>query len=88
MGNGNKAFKNIQLQVTEACVLISNDGTDLITLTLTDNTSFPMGYNTLVHIDTVQGNGVEWLKEVLGIDDPTIIDAQLGLIKQGSIKNG
>ena len=58
----------------KAVKLLITHGTDLIQITLDEKSSFPMmGYETVMKVECQKGFGLEYCKDVLGIE-PEILD--------------
>jgi len=66
---------DIKLKVKKIKLLLTS-GTDIISITLDEDSSFPnMNYDTTMKIECQQGYGEEYCKNIIGLK-PEIIDVR------------
>ncbi len=66
----------VTLKIIKASVLYGN-GTDKIYIEIEAPTQFPaLGYPAAIKVETAHGYGVEWVKEVFGVDAEIIYTTQ------------
>jgi hypothetical protein len=68
-------IKNVTVLIDRGC--------DRITITLDNKDAFPnLCYDTVLHIETQKGVGVQWCKLYMGIN-PEVISTRHGVVEKG-----